>query len=98
MNWKWDPRKDRTNRRIHGIRFETALLVFHDPLSVTYEDPYPYEQRWRTIGMVERVLLLVVHTFPEDGLDTGSDERAGRIISARPATRRERRVYEEGDI
>ena len=98
MIWEWDRNKNRANLRIHGIRFETALLVLYDPLSVTYEDPYPHEQRWRTIGMVERVLLLVIHTLPEDDSDTGTGKRPGRIVSARPATRRERRAYEKGDV
>ena len=72
-HWEWDPDKDETNRRTHGLSFETAALVFHDPFTATREDPYPYEQRWRTIGMVSTVVLMVVHTWPEHDPDTGDD-------------------------
>ena len=85
--------------------FETAILVFDDPLAATYEDPYPDEQRWRTIGMIEGLLILIVHTLPEDKSDAGTDklasrsfQRAGRIISARRATPGERRSYEQGHV
>ncbi|MCY4449730.1 MAG: BrnT family toxin [Chloroflexi bacterium] len=93
-HWEWDPGKDETNRRLHGLSFETAILVFEDPLAATLEDPYPYERRWRTVGMVGRAILVVVHTWPERNLDAG--EEIGRIISARKATNRERNAYEEG--
>ena len=55
------------------------------------------QQRWsQAIGFVGPVLLLVVHTFPEAG--KGGDEPVGRLISARKATPRERRAYEEGSF
>ena len=92
--WVWDPAKDAANRRDHGLGFETAMLVFDDPLAATVDDPYPYEQRWRTIGMVGTVVLMVVHTWPERNADSGNE--VGRIISARKATNRERNAYEEG--
>ena len=63
-------------------------------MSATQEDPYPYEQRWRTIGMVGTQVVMVVHTWP--GFDTETGEEIGRIISARKATRHERGAYEEG--
>ena len=94
MRWTWDPAKNRINRRSHGINFEAAIYVFDDPLAATREDPYPYEQRWRTIGMVGTQVLMVVHTWPAFDTDTG--EGIGRIISARKATRHEREAYEEG--
>ena len=90
--WIWDPEKARINRRKHGVSFETASLVFDDPLSVSQPDPYPYEPRWRTVGMVWNVVLLVVHT----GLQ--GDPAIGRIITARKATSRERIAYEEGSF
>ncbi|MYC34137.1 MAG: BrnT family toxin [Chloroflexi bacterium] len=94
MNWIWDPDKDRINRDKHRISFETAQLVFDDPLALMRPDPYPYEPRWQTVGTVNLVTLLIVHTRP----DANSGQRAGRIISARRATRVERRAYEEGDF
>lgn len=91
----WDPKKDRYNRQKHGLSFETAILVSDDPLAMTRVDPYPHGQRWRTIGVVGMVVLLVVHTWP-DGI---AEENAGhgRIISARKAPRRERRANEGGE-
>ncbi len=95
MRWTWDPEKNRENRRRHGLSFETALLVFDDPLAATREDPYPDELRWRTMGLAGPVVLMVVHTWPEP--DSESGEEVGRIISARKATKSEREAYEEGD-
>ncbi|MDD9979863.1 MAG: BrnT family toxin [Gammaproteobacteria bacterium] len=95
MRWTWDSGKNRTNKRVHGLRFETARLVFDDPHAVSRRDPYPDESRWQTTGMVGNVVLLVVHTQPEPGPESG--EEIGRVISARKATKHERRAYEEGD-
>lgn len=94
MRWTWDPAKNEANLRSHGLSLEAAVFVFDDPLSATREDPYPHEQRWRTIGMVGTQVVLVVHTWPD--LDRKSGEEIGRVISARKATRREREAYEEG--
>ena len=96
LHWIWDPDKNEANRRIHGLSFEAAALVFDDPLAATIEDPYPRERRWRTMGMVGPTLLLIVHTLP--AMDPASGEEVGRIISARKATHRERRAYEEGHL
>ena len=93
MQWTWDPDKAARNRAKHGLSFDTAALVFEDPLQLSRLDPHPDGDRWQTIGMVGAVLLLVVHTAPESD-DTG-DEPTGRIISARKASAKERRAYEE---
>jgi uncharacterized protein len=96
LRWIWDDEKNRINRRHHKVSFEIAALVFGDPLAITLPDPYPDEERWRTIGSpsAERnVVLFVVHTRPEEDEE---GEEVGRIISARKATRHERRTYEEG--
>ena len=94
MLWTWDQTKNETNLRAHGLSFEAAVFVFDDPLSLTRVDPYPHEQRWRTMGIVGLQVVMVVHTWPE--FDTETGEEIGRIISARKATRRERQAYEEG--
>ena len=94
MRWAWDQVRNEANLRGHGLSFEAAVFVFDDPMSATREDPYPNEQRWRTIGMVGTQAVMVVHTWPD--LDTETGEEIGRIISARKATRGEREVYEEG--
>jgi uncharacterized protein len=94
VHWTWDPGKASTNRVKHGLSFETAVLVFDDPLHASQPDPHPDGDRWQTIGLVGPVLLLVVHTWP----DADEGEPAGRIISARKATAHERRAYEEGSF
>ena len=93
MNWAWDPNKNEDNRYKHGISFEFASRVFDDPLHLTDLDPYLYEERFQTIGTIEGVLILVVHTLTAEEAET--DSEIGRIISARKPTPHERAVYEE---
>lgn len=92
--WKWDLEKDRSNLQRHRVGFQTAAGVFSDPLAATLRDPYPDEERWRTMGLIGGVVVVVVHTDPT--FDEAAGAKVGRIISARKATRRERRAYEEG--
>ena len=91
MRWIWDPDKAAANRTKHGVSFETAVRVFDDPFHASKPDPHP--DGWHTIGLVGPVLLLVIYTLPEGDFEAG--EAVGRIISARKATARERKVYEE---
>jgi uncharacterized DUF497 family protein len=91
-NFEWDPVKARTNQKKHGISFEQAAAVFRDPkaLSIFDEDHSDDENRWLTLGMSgPGAVVVVVHTFREIG-----DQITLRIISARPATRKELRQYE----
>jgi uncharacterized DUF497 family protein len=92
VEFTWDERKNRVNRRKHGISFEAAALVFDDPFHLTRQDrEVEGEPRWQTIGMVQGVhLLLVAHTIDED-------EELVRILSARKATRGERNIYAQGN-
>jgi uncharacterized DUF497 family protein len=94
LKWTWDDNKNRTNKRDHGLSFEAAQYVFADSLAVSRLDPYPEEERWQTIGLIGKLTVFVVHTWPESDSVTG--EETGRIISARRATAHERRAYEEG--
>ena len=87
-NWTWDPEKNQENIRKHGIDFPTAQLVFLDPNFAMEEDYFSIEERWRTVGVVEQRILLVVHTLPFNG-------EPGRIISARKAESSQRRRYLE---
>jgi uncharacterized protein len=96
LRWIWDPEKNVTNKRKHHISFETASLVFDDPLAASRRDQYPHEERWHTIGLIGHVAVLVVHTTPE--FDEMTGEETGRIISARKATSHERKAYEENDF
>jgi uncharacterized DUF497 family protein len=90
----WDPVKAAANRPKHRVSFETAVLVFDDPFHASKLDPHADDDRWRTIGLVGSVVLMVVHTLPEAA--SGGEDMIGRIISARKATASERRAYEEG--
>ena len=94
--WTWDHAKADENIRKHDVDFEMATLVFRDRLALTYEDPFLEESRWRTIGMVNGLILIVIHTLPE--YDGEPRPRNGRIISARKAERHERRAYEERHV
>jgi len=96
VNWIWSPDKAAANRSKHGLSFETAVLVFDDPFHASRPDLHPDGDRWQTIGVVGPVLLLVIRTWPKGVFD--GDGAAGRIISARKATARERKVYEEGSF
>jgi uncharacterized protein len=89
MEFEWDPRKDAANQRKHAVGFREAATVFGDPLATTFPDSEHSisEQRFLTIGLsVNDRLLVVVHSERPDSI---------RIISARPATARERNFYEE---
>ncbi len=100
IRFEWDEAKNLSNRRKHGVSFEEASQVFRDPLYVPVQDCVEGgEVRWRTLGLVEDLLLLTVaHTVREErgeGTDDGKSVDVIRIISARPATRKERRRYED---
>ena len=92
--FSWDDAKSQSNKRKHGVSFESARLVFDDPLHVTRQDRIAGgELRWQTVGMADGiVLLLVAHTWQHEA---ESGEERIRIISARRATREERRIYEQ---
>ena len=89
LRFEWDEEKAKQNLKKHGIPFEEAATVFGDPLSMTIDDPLhsTTEQRWVTMGLTyQQRLVVVVHT------NRGSTIR---LVSARKAMRREKRVYEE---
>jgi uncharacterized DUF497 family protein len=63
MEFEWSELKNRENLRKHGLSFETAQLVFDDLLAATIRDRTSNgEERWRTVGTVGGLLLVVVHT------------------------------------
>jgi uncharacterized protein len=90
MRFEWDPQKAAENVSNHGVSFEEAATIFFDPLSATGGDPDHSisESRFITFGLSsEGRLLVAAHADREDIV---------RIISAREATRAERKIYEEG--
>ncbi|WP_413988400.1 BrnT family toxin [Labrys okinawensis] len=94
--YEWDSTKADTNLRKHGVSFDIALRVFADPFALMEQDRIEEgEQRWQTLGWADNyMLLLVAHTLWEEEED-GSLVEVIRIISARAATRKERRRYEQ---
>lgn len=89
VRFEWDPHKAARNLLKHGVSFEDATSVFGDPLAGTIPDPLhsTAEARFVTIGMTSgQRLVVVVHTDRNDRI---------RIISARPATRAEKKRHEE---
>lgn len=91
MRFEWDEGKNRINQAKHdGLDFETAARVFNDPqIILAKERIVEGEERWHVIGAVAGAVILVVHTYREE--DDG--EEIIRIISAREANQRERRIY-----
>ncbi len=97
MLFEWDAEKNRKNQAKHsGVDFETASRVFADPdLIVRKDRVIDGEQRWHVIGGVRKAVLLVVHVYLE--VEANGEETI-RIISAREANPRERRIYLEQAI
>jgi hypothetical protein len=87
MRFTYDPAKAASNLKKHGVSLADAAGVFGDPLAFTIEDPDAEgEQRFIAIGLGSAGELLVV-VYAERGDDY-------RLISARPATKKERKHYE----
>ena len=89
--FEWDPQKAKSNLEKHGVSFEEASTAFQDTLSLTIDDPLHSidEERLILIGMSQKnTVLVVVHTERGDNI---------RIISARKATKKERKSYESNE-
>jgi len=93
MRFEWDRQKNRVNQSKHGgVAFQTAAFVFDDPHAIFRKDRIVSgEQRWHALGAVQGAVLLVVHVYGKEN-DNGEEETI-RIISARQANKRERRIY-----
>jgi len=88
MDYQWDPEKADLNRKKHGIDFADAVGVFEDEWALTIKhEIVKNEQRFASIGIdfLGRIVV-VVYTYRGDDF---------RLISARPATKLERNVYEK---
>ena len=90
MEFDWNADKAASNLRKHGVSFEDAARVFLDPDRIeTFDGREAYgEDRWKTVGLVEPALLVVVYAVREYG-------EVIRIISARKADANERSQYRE---
>lgn len=92
MTFTWDPEKAEANLKKHGVDFREAATVFDDAFSTAFPDGdhSAGKRRFLIIGMSALGRVLVV-SYIEVSVQTV------RIISARPATRRERTFYEENE-
>jgi len=88
MNYQWDPAKAKANVNKHGVEFADAVGVFEDLDAITVEDPDSEgEQRFLSIGLdVLGRIIVVAYTYRDDDV---------RLISARKATKKEVKIYEE---
>jgi uncharacterized DUF497 family protein len=86
MSFEWDPEKSKSNRKKHGIDFETAKQIWLDDNRVEIKAPYPVEDRWIVIGSVHEKVWVAVYTIRDDTV---------RIISVRRAREKEVKLYEE---
>jgi len=93
MKFEWDKKKEKINIKKHNVSFEEASYVFADKFALNrFDDEHSDEEdRWVILGQsLNETLLLVVHTFRD------SDGREFvRIISARKATKTEKKVYQK---
>jgi uncharacterized protein len=92
VRFEWDPLKNEMNQRKHGVSFEEAREVFDDPLHIALLDERftYYEERWVSIGRTrKRKIVVAAHLYFD-----GEGDEVIRIVSAREATRNERRQYE----
>ena len=90
MRFEWDPAKAQRNLAQHGVSFNDAATALGDPLSITVDDPDHSlgEHRFVLVGQTyDGRLVVVVHTDRDETV---------RLISARLATRQERKQYETG--
>ena len=91
IRFEWNNDKAKTNVRKHKISFELASYVFEDEFAQTeLEGTEHGKARWRTTGRIGNILVAVSHTYREKNGD-----EIIRLISARKATPRERRRFEE---
>lgn len=89
VDFEWDPDKAASNFRKHGVSFDEAATVFADPLAAIFDDEVHSDEEQREIiighSAMGRVVIVCFTERPP----------AIRIISARRATKRERKDYEE---
>ena len=91
MSYQWAPKKAALNLKKHGIDFADAVSILEDDWALTIKEHYVEgEQRFATAGMdVFGRVIVVVYTYRNDDI---------RMISARPATKSERKAYEQKRI
>jgi uncharacterized DUF497 family protein len=82
--FSWDDQKNNSNQEKHKISFEDAIDIFNDPDRINYKSTRKGEQRFKTIGKAFQAIIIVIFT---------TRKLVVRIISARRASKKERREY-----
>jgi len=93
-NFEWDNRKAKNNQSKHGVSFQQGATVFHDHrMLVLYDKEHSTdEERWITVGLDHRgILLTVCHTYSQESENTVRI----RIFSVRKSTTKETEQYQE---
>lgn len=87
LMYEWDERKNKINQEKHGISFENAKRVFEGLVLQNADTRFDYnEPRFRAIGAIESLVMVVIYTVREGSI---------RLISARLANQKEREAYHE---
>ena len=86
MKFEWDDQKSLTNRKKHGIDFETTRSLWLDDRRVEIEMAFPDEKRWALIANIEGKVWTAIYTLRDETI---------RLISVRRARTKEVRLYEE---
>jgi hypothetical protein len=92
IKFTWDENKNEINKRKHGVSFEEASEVFGDENAILFDDPDHSieEDRFLIIGAVKSTKICIVSHCYRD------NDNVIRLISARGATKNERKIYQEG--
>ena len=88
IEFEWDTQKSQTNLIKHGINFEFASLLFFEDYLCQFDNRFNYgEDRWQALGEVYGIVLFVTYTITR--------QEKIRLISARKATKKERKIWQE---
>ena len=92
IRFEWDENKNKINKKKHGLSFEEAVEVFGDENAILFDDPDHslYEDRFLIIGAIKSTKICIVSHCYRD------DDNVIRLISAREATKSEKKIYQEG--
>ena len=91
VQWTWDPKNAEIHKAKHGIDFKDAEMALNDPNAYTLYSPRRNEDRYQTFCELNDQIICVIHTRNESA--TTIAQIRGRIISIRPASRKERKLY-----
>ena len=93
--FEWDEAKAESNYKKHGIKFEDAVSVFNDPLSITTQDRFENDEyRWQVLGVSKKEqLLLVAHTY----YDRSGKEDCSHYFRSKGKQKRKETIWQSLD-